>query len=168
MHYLTSTWDGKDEIYFLRPQDMHDMLQDILFETPLAFEYRASVIALLFAEKRYAEGIYDFPYDKWISFRNELVNPFSTMSTAYIREQLKMYNSNPTLHLHDIPQSSSYRFRLLLNRLWRTKEDFMAKKSKDEIHNEMLQQLWDRPTIAMTQNPYLYSALMEHCTQMKK
>lgn len=26
MHYLTSTWDGKDEIYFLRPQDMHDML----------------------------------------------------------------------------------------------------------------------------------------------
>jgi hypothetical protein len=50
-------------------------------EVPQAYEYKAAIIALLYAEQKYHTGEVEFqcPFHEWIKLRHEIINPLSTM-----------------------------------------------------------------------------------------
>jgi len=163
-------WQGTVEKYFLRYKDISDLVSDILEEHPRCWDYRKATIALMNSEPGIVDPVkstYRGPKmwyvdrEKYWTARNQMMD-LSTPTGKHIFDGIINLGPNPTQGLGKDLDESRRLSSVLINKLWRTKKDFILQLSVESIRSGMLTSLLNDPIKTMQSNSYVYAALKEH------
>lgn len=163
-------WGGHKEVYHLRRKDVSNFVSDVLYEHPRCWDYRKASIALVTAEQGIVHPVthmYCGPkpwfvdYYKYKELRTEMMDLSLPYNDSVYTSIIEL-GPNPTQGLSEDKNESKRLAGLLLYKSWRTKKDFISKRSVESCRESLLKELFDNPIKAMQNNGYAYGALKEH------
>lgn len=163
-------WQGAKEQYCLSRRDIMFLVEDILYEHPRCWDYRKAVIALIKSEGGIVDPItriyrgnkkWYINADTYRSVREKILDLSTPPSKDIFNELIKL-GPNPTQGLGSSLEESKFASSILINKCWRTKKDFVAKVTVEDVQKKMISDILSNPISAMKNNAYVYSALKEH------
>lgn len=166
---------GSVETYYFTRQKLSEFVEDILFEQPRCKFYRNAEVALTNQETRLVrKGKYNsslggpWPCDvgKYMTLRNHIFNlNGASKDGKQILMELRELGPNPTQGLDNDSDQNRLLCHVLLNKFWRTKEDFEKKKSSDSVRKSMISDMMRDPIKTIQCNQYAYAALLDHAVE---
>jgi len=149
-------WGNKTETYYMRRQDVSNMVMDILNDHPKCWTYRYALNLLSNVELPYGT-------DEYYDVRDRLLDLSYTNRTEVFNSLVNI-GPNPTQYLHNDPTKSKIYAGILINGYWRSKNDHINNVPLNAIRRKMIQDVLSNPIDAMQHNSYVYGALMDYST----
>lgn len=165
-------YDGKKKLYKLSRQLLDDIIDDILIDHPMIYQYREAYAALDRNERFLAYNsddaktktengirIWKCDYNKYMKIKKDLTD-LSTPGGKHIINKLLEIGPNPTMVLNSDPRISKYYTILLVNKFWRSRYDYENDISSEQIRNKMFSDILNDPIKALNENKYVIGAFV--------
>ena len=173
--FLETEYNGKFERFYFDGPALTRLVEEICEGYPMCVEYRKAVNALANAERslrdvapwrRYLTGekivkLWPCDYEEYMKIRDAMLD-LSTPSRDTTFIELLELGSNPTCALHPEPKTSKFYSVLLSSKSWRTKKDFIDKKSVEKVRKEMIDAIIANPINAIKTNQYVFSVVNDY------
>lgn len=171
-------YHGNKEEFIIREENLLYVIDDILCDHPRTMQYREAVHALIKNELHLSKNtkhsenrrelkldICKYDHVKYMKIRENMLNLYSSGGKE-ISDELYEIGENPTNNLSNNYNTNKYYRSLLVNKLWRSKDDYDRNLSASNIKTKMIEDILIDARNAMKHNKYVFAAFWEYATKI--
>lgn len=177
IYTITIDYYETRRIYTVPNHQMSNIIDDILHEHPRILTYREAYNALLRNEHSLVRSkteldykvkngirVWKCDYTSYMSVRDDMFDLSISGDGKRIAERIQQLGPNPTYFLSNDVVTSKKMCSVLINKLWRTKEDAYANLPADIIKARMINDIIASPVDALENNSYVFGAFSEYAS----